>query len=183
MKRGGGPKTREGKARAAQNSRSHGLNVPIASSGELSLMRDQIARSIAGEGASSSIVSAALDVATAEVELIRIRREKERVICKKAGSPQTFSEESKPKITRKLATIREKIELLECREGMLTHKEKILSRLKSEYQRLNSDIFTSPAPAERGGLVEKLRKIERYEQRALSRRRKAIRRFAEVVEN
>lgn len=143
-------------------------------------MRDELVKSIAGEGAGNSTVSAALEVAAAEVDLLRIRREKERVINAKPGSLQASMKKVKPKISRKLAVLREKIELLERREGPLAHKDKILDRLKSEYQRLSPESSISTRSTGEDCQVDELMKIERYEQRALSRRRKAINRFAEV---
>lgn len=182
MKRGGGPKTREGKARSAQNARRHGLAVSITRSEDLLLLRDDIARSIAGEDAESAVFSAAKDVATAEVELIRIRREKERVISADAEPRQFSPEAPNSKITRKQNVIQQKIEFIERREGWLTREKKILDRLQFEYQRLNSAISNMPETAGIDYLVEKLMKLERYETRALSRRRRALNRLAEVIE-
>ncbi len=181
-KRGGGPKTEEGKARSAQNSRRHGLSKPVSDLPEFSAQCDELARSISGEGANVVTAAAAKEVAAAEIELIRIRRERDRLIVGSTDDGDTPLTTSKTKNARKLRAIREKIQIIEARPRPLKNQVEILARLNAEYARLNKENEAPTEVAQRDKQADQLLRIERYERRALSRRRKAIRHFVGVSE-
>jgi hypothetical protein len=73
-RRSTGPRTKAGKARAGQNARRHGLNVPAccdpARSGEV----DALAHAIAGEDADAQRLELARRVAAAQIDLVLARR-------------------------------------------------------------------------------------------------------------
>lgn len=69
-----GPRTPAGKAKAARNSRRHGLSVSVLADPALAREVEACARRIAGEGASAARRELALHVAEAEIDLARIER-------------------------------------------------------------------------------------------------------------
>ncbi|HUI96057.1 MAG TPA: hypothetical protein VLX44_09915 [Xanthobacteraceae bacterium] len=69
-----GPRTPAGKAKAARNSRRHGLSVPVLADPALAREVEACAGRIAGEGASAARREIALHVAEAEIDLARIER-------------------------------------------------------------------------------------------------------------
>jgi hypothetical protein len=69
-----GPRTAGGKARAAQNSRRHGLSLPACCDPAWSDEIKALARSIAGEGAGAERFDLACRIAEAQIEVARARR-------------------------------------------------------------------------------------------------------------
>jgi len=69
-----GPKTRQGKIRAAQNARRHGFSVSILSDPLLFEEAETLAHSLAGHTASPTLLEAARRAAQAQIDLVRIRR-------------------------------------------------------------------------------------------------------------
>ena len=91
-----GPKSSAGKARVAQNARSHGLNLPAlchpAWSGEI----EALAREIAGADAGAERLALARPIAAAQIDLVRARRARRDLF------PEDLS---KPNATARLAAI------------------------------------------------------------------------------
>src|SRR5689334_13843293 len=69
-----GPKTAEGKARASQNARRHGLSLPVIADPVLCVEVEELARRAAGENAAPEIFQLAVKFAVAQVDISRIRR-------------------------------------------------------------------------------------------------------------
>jgi hypothetical protein len=69
-----GPNTAQGKTHAAQNARRHGLSVSILLDRARSAEAENLAREIAGEGATREILDLARRVAEPQIDLIRIRQ-------------------------------------------------------------------------------------------------------------
>src|SRR5262249_13547008 len=68
-----GPKTAQGRARAARNARRHGLSLPVCSDPALSEEVETLARKIAGTDANAKIQELARRVAEAQIDLRRVR--------------------------------------------------------------------------------------------------------------
>jgi hypothetical protein len=69
-----GPRTRAGKAKSARNARRHGLTLPVLADPALAPEVVALARKLAREGATAARRAAAVRIAEAQVDLLRIRR-------------------------------------------------------------------------------------------------------------
>jgi hypothetical protein len=141
-----GPKSREGKQRSARNARRHGLAVPILSEPQASAEVAKVARILIGPDPTSEELSAAARVAEAHLEIVRVRQTRRDLI-----SPALTNSEYWPiRASSKLPT-RKVMELL---SGPPTSKK--LAYVIAD-------------------LADTFKAMDRYERRALSRRKFAIR--------
>ena len=69
-----GPKTAAGRWRSSRNAVRHGLSCPLQLDLAMSEKADAIARILAGKGANDEQLTSTMQVAHAQVELLRIRR-------------------------------------------------------------------------------------------------------------
>ena len=69
-----GPKSASGKPRSSANARRHGLVVPIWSDPTLAAEATALAKHIAGAAASARVMAHAVEVADAQIEVVRVRR-------------------------------------------------------------------------------------------------------------
>ena len=67
-------KSATGKARSSTNARRHGLAVPIWSDAALAAEAIALAKHIAGPAASAGVRAHAIEVADAQIEVVRVRR-------------------------------------------------------------------------------------------------------------
>ena len=77
-----GPKTAAGKARAAQNSFRHGLNVPVRSDPLLAAEIEAMARKISGPDGDAETMEGARRIAEAQVDLTRVRDSRRQLITR-----------------------------------------------------------------------------------------------------
>jgi hypothetical protein len=76
-----GPKTREGRAHVARNALRHGLSIPLCSDPASSEQVEALARRIVGADASAKIQGPARDFAEAQIDVLRVRCARERLLC------------------------------------------------------------------------------------------------------
>src|SRR5262245_35402234 len=93
-----GPKTVQGKARAAQNARRHGLSLSIFTDPILSEGAKELAHAIAGEGASLGILEPAGRVAEAQIDLVRIRQARHDLLAREPNRPKSSEIDYLPKL-------------------------------------------------------------------------------------
>ena len=145
-----GPRSALGKARSAGNARTHGLAIPIWSDRTLVAEAETLAHDIAGDGASPELLALARRIAEAQLHLTRVRQTRRDMI--EPGMSYSFYWPRKRKNAPKPYN-REHFKLLNA--GPTPEKIAL--------------IITD--------LSEQLDLMDRYERRALSRRKAAIRAF------
>jgi hypothetical protein len=165
-----GAKTVHGKARAAQNARRHGLSLSILENPVLSVEAENLARVIAGEGASPEILNLARRVAEAQIDFIRIRQARHDLLSRDLNDPE-FRPRKWDKDMNKITDI---AFTLMRRFG----PDAVLPPLVAEHA--DRVFHWKPQGAEKlayivSDLAPKLAALDRYERRALSRRKFAIR--------
>jgi hypothetical protein len=155
-----GPRSAVGKKRASQNARRHGLSLSVRLSPALSEKAEKLAGEIAGEGASPEINEAARRIADAEVDVNRVRRARQGLLTSDMASPNAVRPYRRRQRTRDDAKLK-----MRFIDGRLEFYD---------------DAACEDLP--RATLIEKclskeFAALDRYERRALSRRRVAIRDF------
>lgn len=163
-----GPKTAAGKRKVAGNALSHGLAVPVACVPELGEVAERLARRLAGDAPSPARLQAARRVAEAQADLARIRQAKMDLLAQPMANPTYRS-------------VAEWLDILKFVNRVADRPDR--NRLSFEKMMLIDKTSRERAdPAGRAAAVladlsHRLAVIDRYERRALSRRKAAIRDF------
>jgi len=160
-----GPKTARGRARTARNAFRHGLSVPVFSDPVFSEEVDALARETAGSDADAEILELARRVAEAEIDLRRVRYARHQLVNSALSDPDYESE----------ARVREKDALvLRCMRvgGAFTPMPyDVVEFLDSKP---SGPLKLAMILSDKAG---QLLAMDRYERRALSRRKFAIRAY------
>jgi hypothetical protein len=162
-----GPKTAAGKTRAAQNALRHGLNVLVLSDPGLAPEVEAMARKISRLYADNETLEQARRIAEAQVDLNRVRDSRRRLIIEFLTDPnyQPFH------------VLRHQLRLSKMKDRV------DLDRGPFKIDEIEA--MTRPRPLEGeeklaailGERASQLAALDRYERRAWSRRKFAIRRF------
>jgi hypothetical protein len=164
-----GPKTRHGGARSAKNAFRHGLSIPAQSDQAVCEQVQTLARQIAGQHASAYTQILARRIAEAQVDLRRIRHARHQFLSEALADRYRYESRTltqmkfkvlKQFLTPKLANV----PLPGLIENFVTTAQegpgKFATVLSKETKRLLA--------------------LDRYERRALSRRKFAVRAFDEA---
>jgi hypothetical protein len=159
-----GPKSAQGKSEASQNARIHGLSLSIISDPALSEEVELLARHIAGEGANNKIFQLARRIAEAQIDLHRVRYARHRFLSNNVNDPYY---DSRANMRAKMATI-VNLALSNAPEMTMDDITKFVTSVPQGPDKLSMILSEEVKP---------LRRLDRYERRALSRRKFAIRDF------
>lgn len=157
-----GPRTAAGKRASARNAVRHGLSIgSLADPAWASEIRE-LARQMVAEDASPVLTQLAFTIAAAQIDLARVRRARHEFVS------STLADEF----------FEPRIQILK-REMIIANRQELPI---GSYERLMRGLMQRPTGDMRLLLVyfelaDELDRLERYERRALSRRRKAMRAF------
>jgi hypothetical protein len=166
-----GPRTRAGKSKTKLNSRQHGLAMAVQSEPGADAEIERLARAIVDEARRPDLIELARRIAEAEVDLRRIRRA--RVTLAKLPSVLSTSFRMARSTNSKLFITALRLENRRKKSSL----DDLVDRLHGLEWRPDAPELVE-APLKPGAKRNvKLDVLERYERRATSRRKSAIRRF------
>ena len=162
-KKSKGPVSDAGRQRSSRNSLSHGLSLPVSVDPQLSAQAERLAELIAGSDASVGRMYEARLIAEAQMELQRVRR----LRLERFAQPSLVN---KP-VT--LKSLRVMIKLVEANIADEWEQMRIVERFEQD---LLPEV-ESPLEQKIEAVIRSFSKLDRYERRALSKRKFAIRRL------
>jgi hypothetical protein len=160
-----GPKTAAGKTRSARNALRHGLSLSVLSYPIFSEEVDALTREIAGTDPAPEIQELARRIAEAQIDLRRVRYARHELLSKALADPDYEAR----------ASVKAKYELLvpyTRNTGLVTPVPDEIIRIL-EWKPEGSLKFAAIL----SDMAQRLAAMDRYERRALSRRKFAIRDF------
>jgi hypothetical protein len=160
-----GPKTARGRSHAARNALRHALSLPIYSDPVLSEEVEALARKIIGTDANPEMQELARRIAEAQIDLRRVRHARHQLLSQTLSDPDYESEG----MLRKKAALA--IRILRRSDLGAPMPENVMEFLNSRPEGTHK--FATI-------LADKTRQLlalDRYERRALSRRKFAVRAF------
>jgi hypothetical protein len=161
-----GPKTPGGKSRARRNSLRHGLASATLRNTSL-LVQIELAKMICGEGATPLQYDLALTIAECAVMIQNVRAARVAAIERaSAATPRAVLADTKQAHAKKLA----------LGDDQATPVLHLIDATRNEHEGPSAPHIRDEVAALRGALPDLLR-LDRYEGRAYSRQRRAIRRF------
>jgi hypothetical protein len=157
-----GPKTAHGRVRSARNALRHALSLPVCSNPALSDEVETLAREIAGPEANAEAQELARRVAEAQIDLCRVRDARHQLLSNALNDPYNDSDAN---VRIKLRAIGRLLRAAAPDMSMVALEKFVTSTPQGP------DKFATILSQE----AKQLLAMDRYERRALSRRKFAIR--------
>ncbi len=158
-----GPRTEAGKKRSGRNAKRLGLSLPVLAVPGLSRQVETLTAELAGDSASTALRHLASDIAEAQIDLDRVRQVRDAILT--VALHKSVSSEPNERDPSSLSPV----------PDSLTHPTDAPAATQ------DSVAIISEPPCDLANAlcetVHQLSAIHRYEQRALSRRKFAIRMF------
>ena len=159
-----GPQTAQGRARTARNALRHALSLPVCSIAALSEEVETLAREIAGPGAKAETKELARRVAEAQIDLRRVRNARHQLLSRALADPYYEPRAN----TRKKAALLRFLLRKNAPDVPMANVLKFVTSTPQGPDKL-ATILSQEA--------KQLLAMDRYERRALSRRKFAVRAF------
>ena len=165
-RRSAGPRTPRGKAHARANARLHGLTIPALAVPHLAAEVEELAARIAGER--SDLIEAARAVAESQIDLMRVRRLRKDLFATALRDLPQGRKRRDERVTRALAECRRIIRMLNGD----AEPDEAASEPDAELREETREEREVRAFMQ---VLKPLLRLDRYEQRCRSRRKRAIR--------
>ena len=163
-----GPKTEAGRRRSSQNALAHGLSLPISADPQLSSRAERLAQLIAGPQPSPYHLHEARVIAEAQIELQRVRGLRlERM--------------AHPSVARKPTTLKSLRAMIKLLESSALDVSDQLKVVDGSLEDLLPEV-EAKLELHIGSVIGSLHLLDRYERRALSKRKLAMRSLHEKPE-